>query len=190
MTNWTAIIPLNLGRDCKTRLSKILSRNERDRLVETMASHVLGQVGAVSSVSRIIVLSPEEPDFVGIDWQQDHNRGLNVELAATYGPGAYLVVHADLPLLDASDVQALLNEAESVGSAIAPDRLGSGTNALALTDASGFIPAFGEGSFALHRALLPGAAIVERSGLALDIDTSDDLDFAVQAGAGAIACPI
>ena len=178
MTDWRAIVPLNLGRDCKTRLAGQLSRDKRDRLVEAMARHVVAQVGAAGGISEVIVVSPEEPPFSSVRWVRDEGRGLNTELLCALETGPVLVIHADLPTLASADVEALLETAQQSGVAIAPDRLGTGTNALALTYPSGIVPAFGEGSFLRHRTMFPDAAIVERVGLALDIDTPEDLDLA------------
>src|SRR3546814_18344636 len=66
---------------------------------------------------------------------------------------------------------------------LAPDRHGSGTNAIALMAAAPFEFAFGENSLALHRTTSGRrAAIVRRLGLSLDVDTPDDLDAAIAAG--------
>lgn len=190
MTGWRAIIPLNLGRERKTRLAGRLSPSERERLVEAMALHVIDQLRSAGSVAEIHVLSPAEPGFPGTQWLKDTRCGLNQELAHVLGAERMLVIHADLPLLDANEVEALLREADKVGAAIAPDRATTGTNALALRDAGSFVPAFGEGSFARHRTLLPEAAIVVRPGLQIDVDTPEDLELALKSGATSIACPI
>ena len=140
-----------------------------------MAAHVLATLATAGPVPRL--LSPVA--WPGTAWLADRGAGLNAELdrilATLEKP--LLVIHADLPLLAAADVRALIAAAEAHGAAIAPDRASVGTNAIALfarTPASfGF--AFGDASFARHRLILPGAAIVRRRGLALDVDTLDDL---------------
>ncbi len=177
---WTAIVPLNYGRDCKTRLSEHLTPEQRNALVEQMARHVFTQLAKVPAIERICVVSPERPPFVEAQWIEDRRRGLNAELAAArdqLGARATLFIHADLPLLAVSDVVMLLEAAERDGSALAPDRAGQGTNALALVGAEPFMPAFGVDSFRKHRALLPRAAAVELQGLAVDIDEPDALEL-------------
>ncbi|HZD69550.1 MAG TPA: 2-phospho-L-lactate guanylyltransferase, partial [Actinomycetes bacterium] len=57
---------------------------------------------------------------------------------------------------------------------VVPSRDGAGTNALAWRDPAWFAPAFGPDSAARHLAL-PGAARLDDSGLALDVDTLEDL---------------
>ena len=110
----------------------------------------------------------------------DVGRGLTAERGAAamvLGAKPLLAIHADLPLVGSTDIAELLAEASKAGCAIAPDRLGTGTNAIALRDPTGFAFAFGPGSFALHQAAAGGSArIVRRPGLALDIDTPDDLE--------------
>ncbi|MDP8921974.1 MAG: hypothetical protein M3O34_03760, partial [Chloroflexota bacterium] len=65
------------------------------------------------------------------------------------------------------------------GVVIAPDRAGLGTNALVLAPPAGLSPRFGVDSFRAHLTAaverrLP-YQIVERPGLALDLDTPDDI---------------
>ena len=92
-----------------------------------------------------------------------------------------IVLHADLPALEAADVEALIEAASEAG-AIAPDHRGSGTNALALLNARDFPFCFGPDSFARHCALLPGCGTVRRPGLARDIDLPEDLPWAAALG--------
>lgn len=182
MTDWTAIVPLKaVGR--KTRLAPGVAALDRDRLAEAMLERVLTALRASRGVGRIVVLSPDRPAAADIGWAPDHGRGLNAELQAADPGGALLVIHADLPLVTAEDVDALLAAAQAGGGAIAPDRHGLGTNALALADGFRLRLAFGVGSFAAHRAQAPDAlTAVTRPGLALDVDTMDDLDAAVRGG--------
>lgn len=175
--NWTGVIPLNWGRDCKTRLSVRLTRAERDALVEAMARHVIDTVRLAGGIGEIVLLSPENPGIPQTRWVEDAGNGLNAAIAQALANTPTLIVHGDLPLLEPSDVEAALAAAERSGVAMAPDRAQTGTNTLALVSPQGVIPAFGEGSFARHMKLFPDAAIVRTLGLATDIDTPDDLDF-------------
>ena len=92
------------------------------------------------------------------------------------------MIHADLPLLSVDDITALITDG-AAACTIAPDRHGTGTNALAIVEPFGFGFAFGPNSFARHCAAAKGKArIVTRLGLELDIDTAADLDAAISAG--------
>src|SRR5439155_26571774 len=113
-------------------------------------------------------------------WRHDEGLGINAELAAAreaLGSRPVMIVHPDLPLLEAADVDALAAAADASGAALAPDRHGSGTNAVALVAGRSLRLQFGTGSFHAHRAQgIARAGIVERIGFALDFDTPADLD--------------
>ncbi len=180
--SWIALVPLKLGPDRKSRLAPRLGAFERAALSDFMACHVLACLEAAPSVSEIVTLSLRA---VGqARWVADKGRGLNTELLearATIGTAPLLVIHADLPLLAVEDVEALVAAAGG-GVALAPDRHGEGTNALAVGVDPGFEFRFGPGSLAAHRAARPAAKEVARRGLSHDIDTPDDLDAAVAVG--------
>jgi 2-phospho-L-lactate guanylyltransferase len=179
VTGWTAILPLKLSADRKSRLAFVLSRGERQRLGDRMAAHVIAELRAVEAIDAIIMLSPHAVPDWPVRHAYDQGRGLNVELdvIAAAIPHRLLVIHGDLPLVTAQDITDLIGAAESSGSAIAPDRHGEGSNALALrTLADGFGFAFGDDSFARHQERLgANLAVVRREGLACDVDTPDDL---------------
>lgn len=181
--SWTAVVPLKTAADRKTRLSPSLDLAERIRLSDRMARQVVAALTSVPAFGRVLLLSPVPPEALDAEWMPDEGRGLNAELARVRAGlgGAMLVVHADLPLLSSDDVAALLAAAEAAGVAVAPDRHGEGTNAIALADARPFRFAFGPGSFRAHSAEA-GGAIVRRPGLALDIDSPEDLQAARAAG--------
>ena len=183
---WSALVPLKPAAERKSRLAEVLSGDERAMLSQRLFDHVATVLAAVPDVAIVTLLADRRPSGWSGGWSggwiADTGRGLNAELQAAAVARPLLVIHADLPLLSVADVEALLAAAEGSGCAIAPDRHGSGTNALALADARGFAFGFGAGSFARHRAQAADAAVVERLGLGLDLDTPDDLDAAAAAG--------
>jgi 2-phospho-L-lactate/phosphoenolpyruvate guanylyltransferase len=175
---WTAIVPLKAAAERKTRLAGTLDRAAHSALARDMVVHVIAVLASVDAIGSLRVLSPVPEDLPGTVWEADRGAGLNAELDRVCGLLAglqLLIIHADLPLLGADDVIAMLEAAETAGAAIAPDRHGKGTNALALHRASAVGFAFGPDSLARHMLGLPGAAIIRREGLALDIDTADDI---------------
>ena len=182
--NWTAIVPLKAAAERKTRLAGTLDGTALAALAERMAAHVIAALGQVPAIGSIRVLSPVPPTMPGAGWEADLGRGRNAELDRVCGTcigQKLLIVHADLPLLSAEDVVALIAAAEQSGAAIAPDRHDRGTNALALREVAMFGCAFGPDSLLGHRQRLPGAAVVRRAGLALDIDTAEDMAAAGEA---------
>lgn len=181
---WAAVVPLKAGVERKSRLASLLDADARAVLADRMAAHVLARLAEAGVEAW--VLAPVRPAVcVEGRWLRDEAQGINAELercrAMLDGMGL-LVIHPDLPLLAVDDIAALTEAAERCGAAIAPDRHGTGTNAIALADGRPLAFAFGPGSFVNHRAGLPAAAIVNRSGLALDVDTPADLEAAIAAG--------
>ena len=179
MNGWTAILPLKLSEDRKSRLAPVLSLGERRDLGDRMALHVITQLRAIAAIDTILMLSPHPVTGLPVQHVLDQGRGLNAELDAVAAciAGPLLVIHGDLPLVSADEISDLIAAAENTGCAIAPDRHGLGTNALALTALPpAFTFAFGPDSFALHQLRLGVTlAVLQRDGLACDVDTQDDL---------------
>ena len=181
MIAWRALVPIKQGANGKSRLASVLSREERDALALQMAQHVLAELGNCGSIAEIALLSERRPDWWRGGWVEDRGAGFNAELAAwrrTVGAAPVLIVHADLPLLRADEVDELLAVAATQGLAMATDRAGEGTNALAIADGRPFEFRFGPGSRGLHAAQAHELAVMSRPGLVADIDTPDDLAFA------------
>jgi 2-phospho-L-lactate guanylyltransferase len=180
VTGWQALVPIKQGSSGKSRLSGVLDEAERLSLVYAMAARVLEALAKCKPIDRITILSPECPDWWHGAWLEDHHRGLNFEIEAWRAslPAAdALVVHADLPLVSADDLEALLQLADGHGATMATDRAGQGTNALALRHAEPFRFSFGENSRLHHVAQLPDMPVLHRLGLIADLDTPADLDF-------------
>ena len=189
MNGWTAIVPLKAEGARKTRLSGHLSEIAREQLSETLFRHVIRTLRSCPSITRVVSLSDGPAMIDGLERICDSGRGLNAELQdvidairADHDAVRLLILHADLPLLEVADVEALARAAGG-GVAIAPDRAGAGTNALAIGAERPFALCFGPESFARHRAQAPYAEIITgRPGLALDVDTPADLRAAVALG--------
>lgn len=176
--SWTVVIPLNAPALRKSRLAAALSPTLREALAEEMYRHVVSCVEQTNLFESIVTLSPALPP-AGVStrlWTQQ-GSDLNAELrrvrASTSGP--LLVLNADLPLLVAQDLSALVTTAERTGCALAVDRHGTGTNAVALLPGVPFVFAFGPGSLATHAWSAPRASVVCRAGLANDLDTPSDV---------------
>lgn len=182
------IVPQSALHDAKGRLAGRVGRQQRLRLAHELLIRTLT---VARNVAPIAVVSPspalaEITRALGGRFILQRSVGLNGGLsegrddARARGVGTVAVVHADLPLLRAADIQDLLESAEQHRIAIAPDKTGSGTNALAFATGTAFSFHFGQDSFAAHRreALDRGLqlSVVRRQGLSLDLDTPADLD--------------
>ena len=191
MTTW-AVIPAKPPGAGKTRLSGPLDDAARAALVERMLAHVLETALASDPVDHVCLLGADRPGLPGgLVRLDDPGGGLNPALAhalshaATQGASRVIVLPADLPQLAAADI-SLLAVAPPGTVAIAPDRHGLGTNALSLPlpAAAGFVFAFGEDSFARHRAEAERLGLtvetVHNLRLERDVDLAEDLDHAAE----------
>ena len=183
LMDWTAIVPIKQGDTSKSRLAGLLDPTERKRLSARMAAHVIEVLGKCEHVRETVILSPEPLGGWLGEWAADRGRGLNAELAAWrngFGTAPLLVIHADLPLLSLLDLDVLLTRAKAVGAALATDRAGGGTNALALADGRRLNFCFGPDSRLLHES--QGVTVLNSPGIAADLDTPQDLIFARSGG--------
>lgn len=181
-----AVVPQKSFASAKARLRSVLPDGERARIAETMATHV---IDTLVSVLPTAVVS-DDPDV--LDLAEAHGAwpivesggGLNSAVADAVWEAQGLAVHTlavvagDLARLDVDDVYALLRLPSRPGVVVAPDRSGTGTNALVLSPPEAIPLRFGPNSMRAHvaaayRANLP-VRVLRRPGLQLDVDTADD----------------
>lgn len=187
------MIPVKARSEGKGRLSGVLSPAQRQRMTRLMLEDVVNALGAASSITGIAVVSAETVDLgARILHLADPGSGLNaavgagVTALAACGATALVVLHSDLPLLTASDVDALVLAGHETGLALAPDCNNQGTNAIYLALPSAFRFHFGTMSFERHQAeaRLNGTspAILQRPGLGFDVDEPTDLQRVIAEG--------
>lgn len=171
-----ALVPIKALDRAKSRLADELPARQRRWLALGMLIHVLDTLKAADGIDEIVLLGPADtPGFAGVRKMTDAGEGLNADLARAVAKLAdtrlWLVLAGDLPDLVPADVEALLAATTAHGVAIAPDHRGDGTNALGIRPPASMGFAFGAGSRARHAELAgAGHAIVERPGLAFDVD--------------------
>ena len=193
MTLW-AIVPVKPLRRGKSRLAGMLTEDERTALNQELLEHTLKILSSLKELDQVLVVS-RDPHALTIarnhgakTVQEDGQPHLNTALARAtvmaqvHSIRGILVLPADLPLLTADDVIALIDRAAKPPVVvIAPDRHGKGTNALLMVPAGQIEYDFGEGSFQRHcdRAKKSGARleIVELPSLGLDLDLPEDLEM-------------
>jgi 2-phospho-L-lactate guanylyltransferase len=165
----TALVPVRMAPVAKRRLAHVISPAERSELIARLFGHVVNALEAAGL--HVVALSPHPIDAPGLEVWRDTASGLNRALHAAIGRAGtpVLVVHADLPHITPDDVHALLDVPADVVIARAHD---GGTNALMLRKR--MRPAFGTGSALAHAARARdsglSARVLDRSGLALDVD--------------------
>jgi 2-phospho-L-lactate guanylyltransferase len=177
----------------KSRLGAVLEASRRERLSRQLYSRTLSVITASGLFDGTLVVSDDSDALelaggFGAVALPEPGGGLNRALEAgreavvERGATSVLLVHADLPLLEPDDFEALFAALPSKGAALvlAPDRHGGGTNALLERPPGAMALRFGANSFRLHREAAQGLglrlAVVESVGLGLDLDVPGDLE--------------
>ena len=192
MSLW-AIIPVKPLKYAKSRLSAVLSPEQRYELAQAMFRHVLSVATTVPSVSGVLVISRDTKalaiarEMGAKTIQESAISDLNPALmratmiVKSWRADALLVLPADLPFVHADDIQALIQLGTQRSIVIATDHNGDGTNAL-LVRPPGLIQFdYGPGSYQRHIASAKRAGIeiisYHSDRLATDIDVPQDLQL-------------
>jgi len=186
----SVVVPFR-GEGGKHRLAPLPER-ERAELALAMLGDVVAACSAFGGTTVVTndSAAAELAAELGAAVVPDPGGGQGAAVAAALAglpEGPALVGNADLPLVRAADLVALLAAVPPGGLAYAPAVDGT-TNALGLASPSLFAPLYGPGSaarFAAHAARLGlPAAAAPLPGLVADVDTLADLERAGR-GAGA-----
>lgn len=188
-----AILPVKTFSAAKQRLGGVLASGSRHALAQAMLSDTLSSLKRVDGVDGVVVVTRDreaegaalgrgaEVVRDGDEAGQSAAALLGTRHALAGGYERVLLVPGDTPLLDPSEVDALLADAEERQRrvVIVPDRHGTGTNALLLSPPDALRPSFGPGSLRRHveEAQAAGVSheVAEVPSLALDVDTPEDL---------------
>ena len=193
MTLW-AIVPVKPLRRGKSRLANVLSEEERADLNRKLLVHTIDTLIEIPEIEQVLVVSRDQGALAlarehGARTVQENGAPqLNIALARAtvvaknYVTRGVLIVPADLPLISAEDVRAMLEKVQNPPVVVvAPDRHHQGTNALLVCPVGLIDYDFGPDSFHRHcdRAQEAGARleICELPSLALDVDLPEDLDL-------------
>jgi 2-phospho-L-lactate/phosphoenolpyruvate guanylyltransferase len=175
------VIPVKSFRLGKQRLAAALDEAARSRLGRALATHVAETVEEAGLLAIFVTGDPEVAAWAtmtGFPSLPDPGQGLNAAAAAgaewaDQSNSSWIVLHSDLPLLQAEDLRVLADTRTDV---IAPSSDG-GTSAISAGRSIEF--AFGPASFHKHLTRLVSPRIVVRPGLLLDIDSPADLSSAL-----------
>lgn len=193
------LIPIKRLDICKQRLAGVLDAGQRRSLMLALLEEALEQAQAAEAATGVDVvtsdpLAAEVARAAGAGVVSDGGLAWNPGLEHAVAlldpvPAGVLFLSADLPAVTSADVDAMIAACPPRGIAIGRAH-DVGTNALALRPAGVITPAFGAArSSEVHAALAAAAGVpavlVDRPGLALDLDTPADLSGALAGGAGA-----
>jgi len=184
-----AIKPFGVAKE---RLSTVLDSNTRALVGMAVAEHTLAAVAAAGAKPAVVTGHDEVARWaarLGFATVRETAPGLDsaadsVIAAADGRPWA--IIHADLPLVTAMEIDLIVEALARNHSVLAPSADG-GTTVVA-SELDHFEFRYGPGSFRRHlrSATLAGTvAVVIRKGLALDLDTPQDLATALTLPTGA-----
>ena len=184
-----AVLPHRGVAEGKSRLSSVLDQAQRIALNRWLIEHTLRVViNALGDAQQCLLVSPCANTLAlarasGARVYCDNGASLNEALnaatreAASFGAQQVLIVPCDLPLLDATALDAVLALATTFSTVIAPDAHERGTNALLMQAATAAF-AFGDGSFSRHMAQArtrgDTVAVSRHRALTFDLDTPED----------------
>jgi 2-phospho-L-lactate guanylyltransferase len=188
------VVVARVGRAAKSRMAGTLSADQRRTLALAMLADVIavchrahgliaGTLAVVDEPAARAVAVRGGAITIADPGTGDMNAAVAAGVAAvrSLGAGTVVIVPGDVPLISVDDIQALLDSAGAARRAvvIGSSHDGQGTNALLLRPPDMIAPAFGPPSVGRHvqLGLVAGAHTVVRAGLglALDVDTPDDL---------------
>jgi 2-phospho-L-lactate/phosphoenolpyruvate guanylyltransferase len=191
MNIW-AIVPIKPIRTAKSRLSAVLTPRQRSELALNLLQNTLSILSGWKSLAGTLVASADPAVWeiagqYGVEiFKEPDVPGLNESLRRAaeeidhLGAEGVLVIPGDLPFLDQSSLQKIIDLASrSPALVITPDKKRQGTNAM-LVAPIGAIPfRYGPDSYRKHQEAARLAHIpiytIDLASLAIDIDLPEDL---------------
>jgi 2-phospho-L-lactate guanylyltransferase len=193
-TRMWAVLPAKDFADAKQRLAGVLSAAERRQLFRTMFADVLAALVATRSLDGIAVMTrdPEAAEMGALHGARILSEPANlgqteavsraVSVLVADGIDGVATFPGDIPLADPAEIETALrhhSNATPPAMTIVPAHDRRGSNCIALSPPTLIEFQFGNDSFTPHlaaaRAQQVEPTILDLPGLALDIDTPEDL---------------
>src|SRR5215469_3747721 len=185
------LIPVKHLSHAKQRLAAVLDQPSRTDLARAMLLDVLEALDSWAAHPEVALVTGDPyalelahrfafaviPDTANIS--ETDAIGMATRVLESRGVHSTLVIPADIPLIQVSELEMILDAAPEEGSVLVPAADGRGTNA-ALRSPAGLFPLrFGDDSFQPHfaaaRATGKPCRVLSLPGIALDIDNPADL---------------
>lgn len=193
MSLWV-IVPVKPLRRSKSKLTNILSEEERAILNLKMYENTLRELKDIKIPHQVLVVSKDSSvlslarSYNTKTLQEDGDGGLNlalkkaIQVVKAYAAQSVLILPADLPFITKEDIEGVMEYSVSHSfMLISPDRKMSGTNLLFMSPPDLIEFSYGPGSFERHvrQAQAQNAHIeVRKFGSAeLDIDSPEDFEL-------------
>jgi len=191
MSLW-AIIPIKPLSRGKSRLSSVLSDQERENLNRNLLNRTINCLKQVEEIDQIIVISYDPAvlsfsrEFGVKTLQENRNTSLNnalrkaTQAAKAFNATQLLIIPADLPFMMPEDLISMIYKSKSAPEIIiAPDRKMYGTNALFINPPGILDYDFGQWSFKKHieqaERLKIRVEIINNERLGFDLDLPEDM---------------
>ena len=185
------LVPIKNTSSAKQRLASLLDQPARTALAQAMLNDVLTTlhtwknhppVGIVTSDPYATQLARNYNFEIIPDPGNPGETGaieMATRICVEKGADFTLVIPADIPLIQAEELQEILNQAPAQGTVLAPAADGRGTNAAFRRPANLFPLRFGNDSFIPHRAAAHATGkpclVLNLPSLAVDVDNPADL---------------
>lgn len=193
MSLWV-IVPVKPLRRSKSKLTSILSEEDRAILNLKMYENTLKVLKEITIPHQVLVVSKDSSvlsfarSYNAKTLQEDGDSGLNlalkkaIQVIKAYSAQSVLILPADLPFITKEDIEGVMEY--SVGYSfmlISPDRKMSGTNLLFMSPPDLIEFSYGPGSFERHvrQAQTQNAHLEVRkfNSTELDIDSPEDFEL-------------
>ncbi len=190
------LVPIKNLSLAKQRLAAVLDQASRTKLAQAMLEDVLAalnewhlgrnsrtpEIALVTSDPFAVKLADNYGFEVILDPDNPGETGA-IEMATRVclkrGVEWTLVIPADIPLIQARELEEIFEQAPEQGSVLVPAGDGRGTNAVLRRPADLFPLRFGNDSFKPHYAAAQATGkpcvVLQLSGIAVDVDNPEDL---------------
>lgn len=185
------LIPVKDSSTAKQRLASVLDQLQRTRLAQAMLHDVLTALHRWKDRPPVAIVTGDsyatnlarELNFEIIPDPANPGETGAIETATQIcverGVESTLVIPADIPLIEAWELEEILKHAPEEGSVLVPAGDGRGTNAAFRRPANLFPLRFGNDSFKPHHAAAQATGkpciVIELPGIAVDVDNPADL---------------
>ena len=185
------LVPVKNLSAAKQRLAAVLDQPARTELAQAMLQDVVATLAAwarrpacalVTSDPFAIELAKQYDFEIIPDLANPGETGaieMATRLCVERGLDSTLVIPADIPLIQASELDQILEHAPDEGSLLVPAADGRGTNAAFRRPANLFPLRFGNDSFKPHLAAAQATGkpciVLQLPGIAIDVDNPEDL---------------
>jgi len=185
------LIPVKNLSSAKQRLASLLDQPSRTRLAQAMLQDVLDTLHGWGSRPEVALVTS---DLYAVELAQGFsfevipdpdNPGetaaieMATRVAMDRGAQSTLVIPADIPLIQAWELEEITKHAPAEGSVLVPAADGRGTNAAYRRPGNLFPLRFGNDSFKPHhaaaRATGKPCVVLKLPGIAVDVDNPADL---------------